>query len=241
MQKGVKPITFASFAGAVLVIAGTGWASKDWFLERWLVYRLRSTDIAVKVSAIEGLGRLGRCAAVPEIVEAGLWAKALWEPARKALLAMGLRAKPWLLEALKSQDPKARLLAAKALLEMPREGESPMPLLLWMLAEGDGAERLKSVEELGKRKSLPAEDAARAAPLMVDYVLRDGSAGAEEALVRFGAPAVMPLVQALTGPYYGCRSADLLGRIGPDAGPGVPVVVGILKALLLQAPERTEA
>jgi HEAT repeat protein len=205
-----------------------------------LVQRLASSRLLDRETAARELGERGPAAAPAAAALAAM----LDEPdadlraaAATALGAIGGAAFGVLVGKLDSPSVRTRRAAAEALGRIgPSAGES-LSVLSRLLADADDAVRASAVEAIGTIAADPKADPSRRdesfrklVPMLHDRsrIVREATV---RALVRYGRAAVAPLVAHLADPED--EPAVALGglnRLGPDAEPAIPALVGILKA-----------
>ncbi len=141
-----------------------------------------------------------------------------------ALLTIGPKALPVLIEALRDSSPPVRAAAAEMIGEI---GEaSAAGYLLPLLTDGDGTVRAMAARSLGKLRSTDA------LPSLITCLLdlkADVRREAVTALGRIGSPAVDDLIATLTGPSDEIRrgAAEALGEIrDPRAVPHLVRLLG---------------
>jgi HEAT repeat protein len=158
------------------------------------------------------------------------------EKAQQALIRLGAKAAPYLIEGLKTEDRIARRTLASILGELRERGEVSDDLLVNALRNDSVQVRRGAAQALGESSFEESEQ--KASDLVVAALgasLKDPDLETQVSAARaLGQPglksAVPALVEALEGSNVDLRRAAVvaLGRIGPEASPALPALKGLL-------------
>lgn len=174
----------------------------------------------------EGSQALAANCAFQTLVEPGVGTEQ-WEQAQQKLLSLGPAAVPVLVEALENGDAFQRETAVTVLALMGSPSPEAVPALLKLLEDPSSFVRANAATAL----ILSPQHAATAVPVLIDLLKSDDSQMRQLAATNLEllGPDVPIDVEKLADSLADGESADvllpvveLLGRIGPAAGPAVP-------------------